>query len=85
VHAFYATGAGGQTVTVIPELDLVVATFAGNYSSKGYIQTSHLVPRYVLPAVREPGDDPNAPVLFREDWVSPYGRSEVSGPVSPPR
>jgi hypothetical protein len=24
-----------------------------------------------------------APVVFREDYVSPYGRSEVSGPVSP--
>jgi hypothetical protein len=37
-------------VTVIPELDLVVTTLAGNYS-----------------------------------YVSPYGRSEVSGPVSPPK
>jgi CubicO group peptidase (beta-lactamase class C family) len=84
VHAFYAGGAGGQTVTVIPELDLVVATFAGNYSSKGSSLTAHLTPRYVLPAVREPGDDPNAPVVPREDYVTPYGRSEVSGPVSPP-
>ncbi|HEX6863345.1 MAG TPA: serine hydrolase [Thermoanaerobaculia bacterium] len=84
VHAFYATGAGGQTVTVIQELGLVVATFAGNYSSRGTAMTSHLVPRYILPAVREPGDDPNAPVVPREDYVSPYGRSEVSGPVFPP-
>lgn len=81
VHAFYASGAGGQIVTVIPELGLVVATFAGNYSSRGMATTSHLVPRYILPAVREPGDDPNAPVVPREDYVSPYGRSEVSGPV----
>ncbi|HVG09055.1 MAG TPA: serine hydrolase [Thermoanaerobaculia bacterium] len=85
VHAFYATGAGGQTVTVVPDLDLIVATFAGNYSSKGSSEASHLTPRYILPAVREPGDDPNAPVVPREDYVSPYGRSEVSGPVSPPR
>jgi CubicO group peptidase (beta-lactamase class C family) len=85
VHAFYASGAGGQTVTVVPELGLVVATLAGNYSSRGMALTAHLVPRYVLPAVREPGDDPNAPVVPREDYVSPYGRSEVSGPVSPPR
>ena len=84
VHAFYAGGAGGQTVIVIPELDLVVATFAGNYSSRGSITTSHLTPRYILPAVRETGDDPNAPVVPREGYVSPYGRSEVSGPVSPP-
>lgn len=85
VHAFYAIGAGGQIVTVIPELGLVVATFAGNYSSRGTAETSHLVPRYILPAVREPGDDPNAPVVPREDYVSPYGRSEVSGPVVPPK
>jgi len=82
-HAFYAAGAGGQTVTVVPELDLVVATFAGNYSSKGMAETYHLTPRYILPAVREPGDDPSSPVIFREDYVSPYGRSEISGPVSP--
>jgi len=31
------------------------------------------------------GDDPKAPVVPREDYVSPYGRSEVSGPVSPPK
>src|SRR5688500_410063 len=85
VHAFYASGAGGQTVTVIPELDLVVATFAGNYSSKGSALTAHVTPRYILPAVREPGDDKSAPVIPREDYSSPYGRSEVSGPVSPPK
>jgi CubicO group peptidase (beta-lactamase class C family) len=87
VHAFFAGGAGGQAVVVIPELDLVVATFAGNYSSKGTTHTSqNLVARYILPAVREPGDDPRAPVVPREDWVTPYGRSTAgSGPVSPPR
>ncbi|HEX3127607.1 MAG TPA: serine hydrolase [Thermoanaerobaculia bacterium] len=85
VHAFYATGAGGQTVTVVPDLDLVVATFAGNFSSKGSAEASLLTPRYILPAVREPGDDPNAPVVPREDYLSPYGRSEISGPVSPPQ
>jgi CubicO group peptidase (beta-lactamase class C family) len=83
VHAFFAGGAGGQTVMVIPALDLIVATYAGNYSSKGTVNTSQiLTPRYILPAVREPGDDPKAPVIPREDYVSPYGRSEVSGPVA---
>lgn len=82
-----AGGAGGQAVLVIPELDLVVATFAGNYSSKGTTHTSqNLIARYILPAVREPGDDKSAPVVPREDWVTPYGRSTAgSGPVSPPR
>jgi CubicO group peptidase (beta-lactamase class C family) len=82
VHAFFAGGAGGQSVMVIPELDLIVATYAGNYSSKGTTNTSHnLTPRYILPAVREPGDDPKAPVIPREDYVTPYGRSAFSGPV----
>ena len=75
VRSFSARGAGGQTVTVIPELDLVVATLGGNYSSRTQLTyTAHLVPRSILPAVRERGDDPNAPVADR-DFVSPYGRS----------
>jgi CubicO group peptidase (beta-lactamase class C family) len=83
VHAFFAGGAGGQSVMVIPALDLVIATYAGNYSSKGTVNTSqNLPPRYILPAVREPGDDKSAPVIPREDWVTPYGPSPVSGPVS---
>jgi hypothetical protein len=86
VHAFFAGGAGGQSVMVIPDLDLIVATYAGNYSSQGTVNTSHnLTPRYILPAVREPGDDKSAPVIPREDYASPYGRSPVSGPVSPIR
>ena len=83
VHAFFAAGAGGQGVMVIPELDLVTATYAGNYSSRGPsldIQ-QNLVPRYILPAVREPGDDKNVPVIFREDYVTPYGPSKEGGPV----
>jgi CubicO group peptidase (beta-lactamase class C family) len=32
VKAFYAGGNGGQMVIVVPELDLTVLTFAGNYS-----------------------------------------------------
>jgi CubicO group peptidase (beta-lactamase class C family) len=84
VHAFYAAGAGGQAVIVIPELDLIVATYAGNYGSRNAtINTSqNLPPRYILPAVREPGDDKSAPVIFREDYVTPYGPSPVSGRVS---
>lgn len=83
VHAFYAGGAGGQAVMVIPELDLVIATYAGNYGSRDATVhvSQELVPRYILPAVREPGDDANAPVVLREDYVSPYGPSPDSGPV----
>ena len=60
---------------MVPALDLVVATMAGNYASR--IQITHtgtIVPRSILPAVRERGDDPNAPVADR-DFTTPYGRS----------
>ena len=53
---------------------------AGNYSStvqKTY--TCHIVPRSILPAVRERGDDPSAPVADR-DFTSPYGRSHRRQP-----
>lgn len=82
VHAFFAGGNGGQGVMVIPELDLVVATFAGSYSNRTAaldIQQNY-VPRYILPAVREPGDDKTAPVVPR-DFATPYGPSPDSGPV----
>ena len=75
VHAFMALGAGGQVVTVVPELDLVIAFYAGNYSSRSQRDLGHtFVPRYLLPAVREPGDNKSAPVVDR-DYTSPYGRS----------
>ena len=85
VHAYYAGGAGGQSVTVFPELDLVIATYGANYSAGrvGIHIQQELIPRHVLPAVREPGDDLNAPVQ-PIDFVTPYGRSAVSGPVAQP-
>jgi CubicO group peptidase (beta-lactamase class C family) len=76
VRAVMALGAGGQIVTVVPELDLVVAFYAGNYSSRGQRDLGHIyVPRYILPAVREAADDKNAPVVER-DYTSPYGYSK---------
>jgi hypothetical protein len=39
------------------------------------------IPRIILPAVREPGDDRNAPVIERVD-VSPYGPSKDRSRVS---
>ena len=83
VRHFSARGAGGQTLVVVPELELVVATMAGNYVSRVQLTyTGPLVPRFVLPAVREPGDDPNAPVLERE-FTSPYGPSADGSRVGP--
>ena len=82
VHAFYAGGAGGQIVIAIPELDLVIGIFAGNYSSGSWRDVGmNYIPRYILPAVREPGDDRSAPVVWREDYETPYGHSDKSGPV----
>ena len=87
VRAISARGAGGQSVTVVPELDLVVATFAGSFQSrKGmFAASTDITPRTILPAVREPGDDPHAPVAER-DFVSPYGPSkDGSRVVSTPK
>jgi CubicO group peptidase (beta-lactamase class C family) len=52
VKGFAALGAGGQTVTVIPELDLVIAGFHGNYFSRGWRWFgSDGISKYILPAV----------------------------------
>lgn len=74
VRAYFAGGAGGQSVIVIPALDLVIAAFGANYSSPGtfYMQTS-MTPHYLLPAVREAGDDPRAAVVPREDYAPKLG------------
>jgi len=83
VYAYSARGAGGQTVTVIPELDLVVATFAGSFASrKGmFAASTDPIPRIILPATREPGDDKTAPVIERE-YKSPYGVSKDGSRVA---
>jgi CubicO group peptidase (beta-lactamase class C family) len=52
VAAFFAGGNGGQLVMGIPELDLLVATFGGNYSDRtGLRIQEEFVPDYILPAV----------------------------------
>jgi len=74
VRAFFAGGNGGQGIMVVPELDLVISTFAGNYGDRVglHIQQDY-APDYILPAVREPGDDPSAPVT-QLDFHTSYGR-----------
>ncbi|HYI10712.1 MAG TPA: serine hydrolase [Thermoanaerobaculia bacterium] len=56
VRAFHAGGLGGQAVVVIPQLNLVIATFGANYNSAGnyYVQLE-IIPKHVLPGVRSPG------------------------------
>jgi len=52
VRAFFAGGNGGQTVIGIPELDLVIAFWGGNYSSRTlYRMSGDLVSDYILKAV----------------------------------
>ena len=76
VRTFSARGAGGQTVTVVPDLDLIVATFAGNFSSrKGmFAASTDPIPNIILPAVRESGDDRSA--VIEREYVTPYGASK---------
>jgi CubicO group peptidase (beta-lactamase class C family) len=81
LRAFFAGGNGGQLAMAIPELDLVIATYAGNYSDRaGLIVQQELVPKYILPAVREAGDDPAAPVTPRE-FTTPYGSPAAPAPT----
>ena len=74
VHAYFAGGNGGQGLIVIPELDMVIAIYGGSYATRvGLEMQQGFPPRYILPSVREKGDDKNAPVAFRDFTVS-YGR-----------
>jgi CubicO group peptidase (beta-lactamase class C family) len=52
VRAFFAGGNGGQVVMGVPELELVVAFYGGNYSDPAlYVPQRRYVPEYILPAV----------------------------------
>ena len=56
VRVFFAGGNGGQVVIGVPELDLVVTFFAGNYSDRVlYRIQEEFFPEYVLPAVDPAG------------------------------
>jgi CubicO group peptidase (beta-lactamase class C family) len=80
VRGYWAGGNGGQGVMVVPELDLVVATFGGSYNSRIGLEIQQgYVPRYILPAVREAGDSRGAPVVPR-DYQLIYGRRPPAAP-----
>ena len=52
VRAFFADGNGGQIVMGIPELDLVIAFYGGNYSHPAAnIPQNVYVPQYILTAI----------------------------------
>ncbi len=52
VTAFFAGGNGGQIVMGIPELDLLITFYAGNYSHPTLFRIQEeFVPQYILPAL----------------------------------
>jgi len=52
VRAYHASGNGGQYSLFIPELDLVIAAFGGNYNDRGgFVSITELIPQQVLPAI----------------------------------
>ncbi len=52
VRAIYAGGNGGQVLMILPELDMVVAFFGGNYGDPVfYVPQREYVPKYVLQMV----------------------------------
>ena len=52
LRAFFAAGNGGQIVMGIPDLDLVIAFYGGNYGDPAlFIPQREYVPKYILPAV----------------------------------
>lgn len=53
VRAYFASGNGGQIIMTVPELDLVVGFFGGNYgdAASGHSRKVY-VPKNVLPAIR---------------------------------
>ncbi|MDQ3061753.1 MAG: beta-lactamase family protein, partial [Acidobacteriota bacterium] len=55
VRAFFAGGNGGQIVMGIPELNLVIAFYGGNYADnpRTFIPQNVYVPQYILPAVEK--------------------------------
>jgi CubicO group peptidase (beta-lactamase class C family) len=82
VRAYFAGGNGGQGIMVVPELDLVIGIFAGNYGDRvGLHVQEDLTPDFILPAVREAGDDPEAAVV-EQDFHTPYAHPPVVAPTT---
>ncbi|MBK8127600.1 MAG: serine hydrolase [bacterium] len=49
--AHEARGAGGQYISVIPELDLVIVVTSGNFRNGRFWQPEAIIEQYILPAV----------------------------------
>jgi len=54
LRVYFASGNGGQEIVVIPDLDMVVACYGGNYSdSAGWLLIREYIPRFILPSIVE--------------------------------
>ena len=54
LQAYFAAGNGGQIVMSVPELDLLVAFYAGNYNDAGGLKAQNeYVPNYILSAIED--------------------------------
>lgn len=52
VHAYFASGNGGNEVVVIPALDMVIAVYGANYNEgAGWAMVMDLIPKFVLPTI----------------------------------
>jgi hypothetical protein len=52
IKAYYMVGNGSQFSMYVPELDLVIAQYAGNYNDRSNSMLEQLIPQVILPAVR---------------------------------
>jgi CubicO group peptidase (beta-lactamase class C family) len=54
ITAHFASGNGGQVIVVVPEADMVIGAFGGNYGGQtGWSVVRDYIPKYVLPAVKD--------------------------------
>ena len=54
ITAYFASGNGGQVVVVVPDLDMVIACYGGNYNARaGWAVVRELIPKYILGAVEK--------------------------------
>jgi CubicO group peptidase (beta-lactamase class C family) len=52
IRAYHASGNGGQYAMFIPELDLVISAWGGNYADRGgFVSITELIPQHILPAI----------------------------------
>ena len=54
VTAYFASGNGGQVIVVVPDADMVIGAFGGNYGSQtGWAVVREYIPKYILAAVKD--------------------------------